>query len=113
VTETITLTIPAGERYRSVATLVVGGIGTRRELPYERMDDLQLAVLSVLEAGQEGDVSIVVEPADDGVRVSIGPLRAGSADDAGLGRVLGRLVDEFSADGRDGAEWLTLRLADR
>ena len=47
----VVLTIPAEPRFRSVATLVVGGIGSRADLPYERADDLQLAVLSALDAG--------------------------------------------------------------
>ena len=40
MTDRIVLTIPAGARFRGVATLVLGGIGGRMDLPYERMDDL-------------------------------------------------------------------------
>ena len=50
VSDRIVLTVPAGARFRSVATLVLGGIGGRADLPYERMDDLQLAVLSILDS---------------------------------------------------------------
>jgi anti-sigma regulatory factor (Ser/Thr protein kinase) len=113
MTDTIVLTIPAEPRYRSVATLVLGGVGTRLDLPYERMDELQLAVLSVLEAGTGPSVSVRVETADDGLTVSVGPLVDGSAADDGLGRVLARLVDDVTTDRRDGGEWLTLRLSGR
>jgi anti-sigma regulatory factor (Ser/Thr protein kinase) len=113
MTDTITLTIPAEPRYRSVATLVLGGVGTRLDLPYERMDELQLAVLSVLEAGTGRNVSVRVEAGDDVLTVSVGPLVAGSSADDGLGRVLARLVDEVVTERRDGEEWLTLRLAGR
>jgi hypothetical protein len=38
-------------RHRGVATLVLGGDRSRLDLPHERVDELQLAVLSVLDAG--------------------------------------------------------------
>ena len=40
VTDMISLTIPTATRFRGVATLVLGGIGSRLDLPYERVDDL-------------------------------------------------------------------------
>lgn len=113
MTDTILLTLPTDARYRSVATLVLGGIGTRLELPYERMDELQLAVLSALDSGRGPDVSLHVERAADGLSVSVGPVVDGSGADEGLARVLARLVDEVSTERRDGEEWLTLRLASR
>jgi hypothetical protein len=106
----IVLTLPAEVRFRSVATLVLGGIGSRFDLPYERVDDLQLAVLSVLETGGDGRLTLEVEGAQGGLRVSLGPLRDGTASDAALTRVLVPLVDAVEPENRDGAEWLTLRL---
>jgi hypothetical protein len=103
----IVLTIPSDARFRSVATLVLGGIGSRADLPFERADDLQLAVLSALDASSGGDVTVEVETRDGRLAVAVGPVRDGSGEDAGLVRVLSRLVDEVDRERRDGAEWLT------
>lgn len=111
MSDVISLTIPARARYTGVATLVLGGIGSRLDLSYQRMDDLQLAVLSVLEAGQADEVTLEVEAVDDGLSVSLGPLAAGSASDASLARVLHALVDSFEGVRRDGQEWLELRVS--
>jgi hypothetical protein len=108
VSDRIVLTIPADERFRSVATLVLGGIGSRAELPYERMDDLQLAVLSALDATDHETVTIEVDTHAGGMRLALGPLRDGSNADEGLARVLSRLVDDLGHESRDGAEWITL-----
>jgi hypothetical protein len=111
VTERIVLTIPSERRFRGVATLVLGGVGSRLNLPYERMDDLQLALLSILDAVGGNEVSIEVKAEDRHVAVSVGPLAQGSGDDEGLARVLSKLVDGVDLGRRDsGAEWLTLTL---
>ena len=107
----ISLTMPARTQYTGVATLVLGGIGSRLDLSFERMDDLQLAVLSVLEAGGDGDVTLEVDAADERVSVALGPLAAGSASDESLARVLVPLVDSFESVQRDGREWLELHLS--
>ena len=49
--DTITLTIPAERRFLGVVNLVLGGLGSRLDLSFERVDDLQLAVDSVLAHG--------------------------------------------------------------
>jgi hypothetical protein len=106
----IVLTLPSDARFRSVATLVVGGIGSRADLPFERADDLQLAVLSALDASRDAEVTVEVTTGDGRLTVAVGPVRDGSGDDAGLARVLSRLVDEVEPQRRDGTEWLTLAL---
>jgi hypothetical protein len=104
----IVLTIPTDARFRSVATLVLGGIGGRADLPFERTDDLQLAILSALDASSADDVTVEVDTRDGRLAVAVGPVRDGSGEDAGLVRVLTRLVDEVAHERRDDAEWLTL-----
>jgi len=106
------LTIPAEPRFRSVATLVVGGIGSRADLPYERADDLQLAVLSALDAGIADEMTVEVDASDGRLEIAVGPVRDGSGEDAGLVRVLSRLVDDVASQRREGAEWLTLVVSD-
>jgi len=104
----IVLTIPADARFRSVATLVLGGVGSRVELPYERTDDLQLAVLSALDASAADETTVEVETQDGRLEIAVGPVRDGSGDDPGLVRVLARLVDEVTTERREGGEWLRL-----
>ena len=110
MTDRIVLTTPSDARLRSVATLVVGGVGTRLELPYERVDDLQIAILSLLDASNGSDVSIEIERDDSGLGLTVGPLRPGSAHDGGLMAVLQPLVDAVRAEEREGFDWLALRL---
>jgi hypothetical protein len=113
VSDRIVLTMPTETRYRSVATLVLGGIGSRLDLPYERTDDLQLAVLSALDASDEQTVTLEVDADERGLRLALGPVRGGSSEDDGLVRVLSHLVDDVAHESRDGSEWLTLGIIRR
>jgi hypothetical protein len=107
----ISITLPADGRFRAVSTLVLGGIGSRLDLPYERMDDLQLAILSLLDAVDGDEATVDVDAGAGGLEITVGPLRAGAAEDEGLERVVSRLVDELDPETRDGSEWMTVRLA--
>jgi hypothetical protein len=109
--DTILLTLPTSPRLLSVATLVLGGVGSRLQLPYEKVDDLQLAALSTLAASDGDTVTVEIHAGDDELTVGVGPLMTGSGDDAGLRRVLDRLVDGVETTSRDGHEWLTLRVS--
>ena len=111
VSDRIVLTIPADGRYRAVSTLVLGGIGTRLDLPYERMDDLQLAILSLLDAVEGDEATVDVDTAEGDLAITVGPLRPGSAEDTALERVVSRLVDGVDPETRDGADWITVHLA--
>jgi hypothetical protein len=111
VNDTIVLTIPTSPAFRGVASLVLGGVGSRLDLPYERMDDLQLAVLSMLDASRGEEASVEIHAEDGRVAVSVGPLRTGSDSDAGLALVLTRLTDGVEAMPRDDDSWLTVFLA--
>jgi hypothetical protein len=113
VSDRIVLAIPTNDRFRSVATLVLGGIGSRSELPFERTDDLQLAVLSALDATDAAMVTIEVDADERGLRLALGPVRRGTGDDNGLARVLSRLVDDVAHESRDGADWITLGVSAR
>jgi hypothetical protein len=108
--DTILLTIPTSRQLLGVATLVLGGVGSRLHLSYERVDDLQLAALSTLAASDGETVTLAINARDDELTVGIGPLSDGSGADAGLRRVLDRLVDGVETVTRDGHEWVTLRL---
>ena len=69
VNDTIVLTIPTDSACRGVASLVLGGLGSRLDLRYERMDDLQLAVLSMLDASRDDDASVEIHVEDGHVAV--------------------------------------------
>lgn len=110
VTDRIVLNLPSADRFRAVGTLVLGGVGARLELPYERMDDLQLALLSALDATLDGAVTLEIDADESGVSLAVGPLRDGSDVDEGLALVLSRLVDEVEHERRDGRVWVALRV---
>ena len=118
--DAITLSIPHEKPFHGVARLVVGGLAARLELSYEHLEDLQLALASVLErdgyvAGDEVTVRMVV--GSSSVGLAIGPLDANElrADlerepEGGvpLSRLLDTLVDEIGLEGESGADWLRL-----
>jgi len=106
--DTITLTIPASPAYRGVATLVLGGVGSRLDLPYERMDDLQLAVLSLLDATKGDEAAIEIYVRGSRIGVSVGPLRDGAESDDGLMLVLTRLADSVEPGRRGEDAWMTV-----
>jgi len=90
-----TVEFPARAGFRDVGRLVLGGIAARFELPLDRVDDLLLAVDSVLLQGALGDtVRLETAASPTELRVRLGSFRPGLADEAGVRRVLARLVDE-------------------
>lgn len=119
--EEIRLVIPAEEDFRPIAHLVTGGLASRLDLTYDDLEDLQLAVESVLALRDDEDELVVVLSADGGVlHASLGPFSAdaveGDDDEAGglgLGRVLETVCDTHIVDVRDDGAWveLTKRIA--
>jgi anti-sigma regulatory factor (Ser/Thr protein kinase) len=119
-TDAISLSIPHAEPFHGVARLVVGGLAARLDLSYEDLEDLQLALVSVLErdgyaAGPEVTVRLLVGA--DTVGIAIGPLDAAelSADlerrpeeGVPMRRLLEALVHEVSVEEREGGHWLRL-----
>ena len=117
--DAISLSIPHAEPFHGVARLVVGGLAARLDLSYEDLEDLQLALVSVLErdgyaTGPNVTVRLLV--AEDTVGIAIGPLDAAelSADlerpeeGVSIRRLLETLVQEISLEEREGAHWLRL-----
>jgi hypothetical protein len=111
VTDTIVLTFPAKPSLRGVPSLVLGGVGTRLDLPYERVDDLQLAVLSMLEASTGDETAVEIQAEAERLAISVGPLRPEAGTDEGLALVLRRLTDGVEAERRGDEVWLTVLLA--
>jgi hypothetical protein len=120
VSRPIELRIPNERPYHGVVRLVVGGLAARHDLSYEKLEDLQLALVTVLEsdaytAGPE--VVVELEVGDDSIALCVGPLHGdavreelGSTDGEalGLGRLLGTLVEDADVETREDGEWLRL-----
>ena len=72
----IELTAPTGRAFEPVIRMVMGGIADRLDLGFEDLDDLQLAVESLLAEGDPVDpITLSFEVSERGVRTRIGPLR--------------------------------------
>lgn len=108
--DTIELTTPVDRAWDPVVRLVLGGIADRIDLPFEQLDDLQLAVERLrAEAGSQETLTISIELADGSVRVRLGPLQERAIADALQGpepapgeltlrRVLETVVDSFGVE---------------
>jgi anti-sigma regulatory factor (Ser/Thr protein kinase) len=122
MTDAVSLTVPYARPYYAVVRLVVGGLAARLELPYEQLEDVQIALESVLtnEAYAAGDkVTVDVRRTDAAVEVVVGPLDARSlgsdldreVDERGgvdLRRLLTTLMGRFEVDHRGGGDWLRM-----
>jgi hypothetical protein len=120
MSDAIRLKIPHQPPYHGVARLVVGGLAARLDVSYEQLEDLQLALASVLEDGgyvHDEEVTVELDVGDDILSMGIGPLdgrrlKADLADDRedriALGRLLGTLVEAVSVETRDDGDWLRL-----
>jgi anti-sigma regulatory factor (Ser/Thr protein kinase) len=120
VTAPIRLTIPDDPRYHGVARLVVGGLAARLELSYEHLEDLQLALASVLEndgytVGPEVNVELVLD--EGSLDLRIGPLNGDvlradlereSETEIGLGRLLRTVVEKVEVEERADGQWVRL-----
>jgi anti-sigma regulatory factor (Ser/Thr protein kinase) len=120
VTAPIRLTIPRDRRYHGVARLVLGGLAARLELSYEHLEDLQLALSTILEDKSyvtDEEVTVELHVVDDVLSVRIGPLdgervrrdlETESGERIGLGRLLRTVVEHVEIESGEGGEWVRL-----
>jgi hypothetical protein len=114
--ETVTLTIPGQLRFVGIVRLFVGGLAARLDLGYEAMDDLQLALESVLRKAELGDeMTIEAHVEDEGLSILVGPLGRDPLDAGAphperleLERLLAALVADAESTRRDDRCWLRL-----
>ncbi len=119
----ITLTLPRESEFQRVAHLVLGGLAVRLDLTIENLEDLQLALDTILSRADApvGDITVRMRLRDGELETIVGPLtrrvldeieREGDAD-GGLGvrRVLDATVEDVHVDG----DWvrLTKKVASR
>ena len=108
MTDEITLTLPRGQDYQTVAHLVLGGLAARLNLTLEHLEDLQLALGAVMAQGAEtaGEVTLRLRVDDNSLEAVIEPVGARvldeverETDELGLRRVLESTVDDVQVDG--------------
>ena len=122
MSEAITLTVPYERPYHGVVRLVLGGLAARLDLPYETLEDVQLAVDTILanEAYAAGEqVNVELELDGTTLEIAVGPLETDAlsvdldTSDATRGVPLGRLLAAtmggHEIEARDGDGWLRLR----
>jgi len=110
----ITLTFPREREFHRVAHLVLGGLAVRLNLTIENLEDLELALDSILDRTDPsaGEVTVRMRVADSELQTLVGPLTTALLDeierDAGgeldLRRVLETTVDDVHVDG----DWVRL-----
>ena len=109
MTDEITLTIPREPGFDGVAHLVLSGLAVRLNLTIESLEDLQIALETLLDTTDDGGDFTVAMRVDDGeLRTVVGPLSRRLLDaieadvgdgDIGLRRVLETTVDDVFVDG--------------
>lgn len=113
----ITLTLPRQPEFRRVASFVLGGLAARLNLTIESLEDIQLAVDTLLARveGPAGEVTVRLLVRDDALVTRVGPLEdrllgeiVGEAGDGlDVRRVLDSTVDSVLVDG----DWAVLTKA--
>ena len=116
--QSIELTVPREREFSAVADLVLAGLASRLDLTLETIDDLQLALDTLLEHEEGGsDVTVRFELADGAIHAVVGPferkrieLELAGADAPGIGlrRLLDATVDAVELSERDGGCWVVL-----
>lgn len=124
MSDTVILRFPRETRFHAVARLVVGGMAAPLQMSFDALDDLQLAISSLLDhdgLAMTGELELRLEVDTENLRASLGRfdevrVRAaldGSASPDGLGlrRLLDTIVDDVEVGdvepGEHGA-WVTL-----
>jgi hypothetical protein len=105
----ITLTLPRDADFHRVAHLVLGGLAVRMDLTVENLEDLQIALDSILGRSelQDGDITVRMALRDGALETCVGPLAANLLNEIereqdgelSLRRVLESTVDDVHVDG--------------
>jgi anti-sigma regulatory factor (Ser/Thr protein kinase) len=123
MSDAVRLTVPHVRRYHGVVRLVVAGLAARLDFPYEELEDVQLALETLLGSdvyvsGEE--VTVEVSLGETGLEIAVGPLDgrrlerelAAEPDESrgvGLRRLLSTVTGGFEVERRDGREWVRMR----
>ena len=123
MSDAVRLTVPYARPYYGVVRLVVGGLAARLDLPYEHVEDVQLALETLL--GGDGyvagdEVTVELSLGEDGLEILVGPLDAERLErelaaeldethGVGLRRLLSTVTGGFDVERGDGGEWVRMR----
>lgn len=110
MTDTILLTVPSGPRGAGVVALVLGGLGSRLDLPVDRIDEFVLAAGTITPSVSGDVVELELNVLDDRLVLRVGPLEDGATGDAATTRVAETLVDRVATIRIGGREWLELEV---
>ncbi len=130
MSDTVALSFPRDSRYYAVARLVVGGMAAPLQMSYDALDDLQLAISSLLDHEELatttvaddglGDVRLRLEVDEHQLVAALGTFAEGSLDRAferssdeqgegvTLKRLLSTIVDDVRVASESDGEWVTL-----
>lgn len=108
----VVVEFPAAAGYRGVGRLVLGGLSSRFELPVDRVEELLLALESLITQELAADVVRMETSAGaSALRTRVGPFASSQLSDDSVARVLRPLVDDVSEqDGPDGY-WVELAVS--
>jgi hypothetical protein len=105
----ITLTFPPRQDFHRVAHLVLGGLAVRLDLTIENLEDLQIALDSILDGtdADGGAVTVRMSLRDGALETVVGPLPEHLLNEIerehdgelGLRRVLDSTVDDVFVEG--------------
>jgi hypothetical protein len=105
----VVVEFPATAGYRGVGRLVLGGLSSRLELPVDRVEELLLALESLITQELAADtVTMEAFPATSGLRARVGPFASSQIADESVLRVLKPLVDDVSEHDGPGGYWVEL-----
>lgn len=113
----ITLMLPRERPFIGVANLVLGGLASRLSVTVETLEDLQIALESLLERdSSQGEVTLALRVRPDAIEALIGPfgdavraeLEREPGADVGLRRILDTIADSVRVGDRGGAVWVEL-----
>jgi hypothetical protein len=112
----IVLTIPRERPFHGVAHLVLGGLASRLKLTFERLEDLQLGIDSLLAQRGDGEITLRLRMDGGSIEAEVGPfpgslqaeLKEEAPSGVGLRRILDAVSDGYRLRESDGEAWVTL-----
>ncbi len=105
----VTLSVPADDTFPGALRLLVGGIGSRSQLSWEQVDELQLAVEALVARRTVAGETLLMEAelGERAVTIALGPFL--DEGDDGERRMLERLVRDVAVMHREASgEWVML-----
>ena len=120
--DTVEITIPRERDFSIVAELVIGGMAARHDVTLDALDDLQLALGSLLERTEhdDGEITVLLRVGGSQIDVLVGPVgdrtiaeleKDGDGETIGLRRLLDATVEDVSLSSREDGTWVELHKA--